>query len=44
VGKSVDEGHDETIVMIHILRQQGQSLLNVDQRFRLKAGAEFLQG
>ena len=32
-----------TIVVLYISRQQGQSLLNVDQDFRLKAGADFLQ-
>ena len=32
-----------TIVVVHISRQQGQSLLNVGQEFRLKAGADFLQ-
>jgi hypothetical protein len=28
---------------VHISRQQGQSLLNVSQEFRLKAGPDFLQ-
>ena len=32
-----------TIVVVHISRQQGQSLLNVGQDLRLKAGADFLQ-
>jgi len=32
-----------TIVVVHVSRQLGQSLLNVDQCFRLKAGADFLQ-
>ena len=32
-----------TIVVVHISRQQGQSLLHVGQEFRLKAGADFLQ-
>ena len=32
-----------TIVVAHTSRQQGQSLLNVGQEFRLKAGADFLQ-
>ena len=32
-----------TIVVVHISRQQGQSLLYVGQEFRLKAGADFLQ-
>ena len=32
-----------TIVVVHISRQQGQSLLNVGQHLRLKAGADFLQ-
>ena len=32
-----------TIVVVHVSRQQGQSLLNVGQDFRLKAGADFLQ-
>ena len=33
-----------TIVVFHISRQHGQSLLNVGQDLRLKAGADFLQG
>ena len=32
-----------TIVVVHISRQQGQSLLHVGQEFRLKAGPDFLQ-
>jgi hypothetical protein len=32
-----------TIVVVHISRQQGQSLLYVSQHLRLKAGADFLQ-
>ena len=32
-----------TIVVVHISRQQGQSLLHVGQHLRLKAGADFLQ-
>ena len=32
-----------TIVVVHVSRQQGQSLLNVGQHLRLKAGADFLQ-
>ena len=32
-----------TIVVAHISRERGQSLLNVDQCFSLKAGADFLQ-
>ena len=32
-----------TIVVVHISRQQGQSLLHVGQELRLKAGADFLQ-
>ena len=32
-----------TIVVVHISRQQGQSLLHVGQDLRLKAGADFLQ-
>ena len=32
-----------TIVVVHISRQQGQSLLHVGQEFSLKAGADFLQ-
>jgi hypothetical protein len=31
-----------TIVIVHISRQHGQSLLNVDQDLRLNAGADFL--
>ena len=30
-------------MVVHISRQQGQSLLHVRQQFRLKAGADFLQ-
>ena len=32
-----------TIVVVHISRQQDQSLLHVGQEFSLKAGADFLQ-
>jgi hypothetical protein len=32
-----------TIVVVHFSRQQSQSLLNVGQDLRLKAGADFLQ-
>ena len=32
-----------TIVVVHISRQQGQSLLNVGQELCLKAGSDFLQ-
>ena len=32
-----------TIVVVHISRQQGQSLLHVGQDLSLKAGADFLQ-
>ena len=32
-----------TIVGAYVSRQHGQSLLNVDQCFRLKAGADFFQ-
>ena len=32
-----------TIVVVHIPRQQRQSLLHVGQQFRLKAGPDFLQ-
>ncbi len=32
-----------TIVVVHISRQQDQSLLHVGQEFRLKASADFLQ-
>ena len=32
-----------TIVVVHISRQQGQSLLHVRQHLRLKAGPDFLQ-
>ena len=32
-----------TIVVFHVSRQQGQSLLHVGQEFRLKAGPDFLQ-
>ena len=32
-----------TILVVHVSRQQGQSLLHVGQEFRLKAGPDFLQ-
>ena len=32
-----------TIVVVHVARQQGQSLLHVGQEFSLKAGPDFLQ-
>ena len=32
-----------TIEVVHISRQHGQSLLNVGQDLRLKAGTDFLQ-
>jgi len=32
-----------TIVVVHISRQQGQSLLHVGQEFSLEASADFLQ-
>ena len=32
-----------TIVVVHISRQQGQSLLDVDQGLRLQTGSDFLQ-
>ena len=32
-----------TIVVAHISRERGQSLLNVDQCLRFEAGADFLQ-
>jgi hypothetical protein len=32
-----------TIVVVHVSRQQGQSLLHVGQEFSLKAGADFFQ-
>ena len=42
VRKPADEGA-LTIVVVHVSRQQGQSLLHVGQQLRLKAGADFLQ-